>query len=139
MTRWADERGSVTAFFTVMTMSLILCAGLVLDGGRMLADRRALSDLAGSAARAGAQAVSLDELRTTGRSALDRAGAIAAAQAYLSAEGHTGTIDVAGDVITVTLTGTTSMVILGLVGLGDRTLTVTESARTVRGVSGGTT
>ena len=68
MSRMSDERGSITAFFAVLSVALILCAGLVLDGGRLLAERRTLSDLAAGAARAGAQAISIDALRSSGAS-----------------------------------------------------------------------
>jgi Flp pilus assembly protein TadG len=134
MRRWRDEQGSVTAFFAVITVALILCAGLVLDGGRLLAERRSLSDLAASAARAGAQAISIDDLRNSGASALDPTAAAEAARAYLTGEGETGDVLVAGDTVTVTVSHETPMVLLNLAGVAPRRVTATESARTVRGV-----
>jgi Flp pilus assembly protein TadG len=139
MSRWHDERGSITAFFAVLTVALILCAGLVLDGGRLLAERRSLSDLAAGAARAGAQAISIDDLRASGASTLDPAAATEAARAYLAGEGETGTVLVHGDTVTVTVSHETSMVLLDLAGVGPRQVTATESARTVRGVETGDT
>lgn len=129
------QDGQVTAFVVIMVVTLLLCAGLVIDGGRILAARRQAADVAAGAARAGAQAVSLDELRATNRQVLDPARAEAAASAYLAQAGRAGTVSVAADTVTVRVKITTPMVILGIAGLVDRTVTGTESARTVRGVS----
>jgi len=42
--RRLDERGQVTAFVVVITMALILCAGLVIDGGLTLAAKVQATD-----------------------------------------------------------------------------------------------
>ena len=128
------EEGQVTPFVTLLVVALLLCAGLVVDGGRILAARRQADDLAGSAARAGAQAVSLDELRATNRQVLDPARARAEAEAYLAQAGTTGEVEVVGDTVRVTVRRTTPMVILGIAGVIDKTVTGVGVARTVRGV-----
>ena len=129
------EAGQVTAFVVIVALALLLCAGLVVDGGRILAARRQAADVAAGAARAGAQEVSVDELRTSNRQALDPGRARAAARAYLDQAGRAGTVEVAGDAVTVRVEITTPMVILGVAGLVDRTVAGTETARSVRGIS----
>lgn len=136
MTTVGNERGQVTAFAVAMVLTLLLCAGLVVDGGRILAARRQAGDVAMGAARAGAQEVSDDPLRETGRVNLDPARARAAAEAYLSQAERRGTVAVTGDAVTVRVQVRTSMVILGLAGVADRTLSRTETARAVRGING---
>lgn len=133
MKRRADD-GQVTPFVVLLTVALLLCAGLVVDGGRILTARREAADVAGGAARAGAQAVSVDELRASGRQVLDPGQARAEAEAYLAQAGRTGDVEVSGDTVRVTVRETTSMVILGIAGLVDRTVSGTGVARTVRGV-----
>lgn len=129
------DGGSISAFLVVMAMTLVLVAGLVLDGGRMLAARREVQDVAQNAARAGAQAVSLSAARN-GVTTIDTAQASAAASSYLALTGHTGTSQVAGDTITVTVTDTVPMLLLSLAGIPSRTTSAVEQARIVQGVSG---
>lgn len=136
MTTIDDERGQITAFAVAMVLTLLLCAGLVIDGGRILAARRQAGDVALGAARAGAQEISVEPLRETGRLNLDPARARAAAEAFLAQAERHGTVAVAGDAITVRVEVRTSMVILGVAGVSDRTVSRTEIARSVRGVSG---
>ena len=128
------EEGQVTPFVTLLAVALLLCAGLVVDGGRILAARRQAADVAGGAARAGAQAVSVDELRATNRQTLDPGRARADAEAYLAQAGAKGEVDVEGDTVRVTVHQTTPMVILGIAGLVDKKVTGVGVARTVRGV-----
>jgi Flp pilus assembly protein TadG len=130
------DDGQVTPFVVIMTVTVLLCAGLVIDGSRILAARRQAADVAAGAARAGAQAVSVDELRATNRHVLDPGRARDAAYAYLELTGRPGTVEVAADTVTVHVEITTPMVILGVAGIVERTVTGTESARTVRGVTG---
>lgn len=117
------ERGQVTAFVVMFTLVLFFVAGLVVDGGFMLAAReRAINDAEG-AARAGAQAIDLAEYRSSGKVVLDRPAAVAAANAYLSKSGATGTANATGNTVTVDLRRDQSLRILGLV-LGTDTVTV---------------
>jgi len=52
-----DQRGqSVTVFFTVVVMALLLVCGLVIDGGRQAAATREAQSVAAAAARAAADA-----------------------------------------------------------------------------------
>lgn len=135
MARHIREDGSISAFLVVIALTLVFVAGLVLDGGRMLATRREVQDVAQNAARAGAQAVDLSAARS-GAATIDPGQASAAADSYLALAGHTGTTQVTGDTVTVTVTDTVSMTLLSLAGIGSRTTTAVESARTVQGVTG---
>ncbi|MGH9118042.1 MAG: pilus assembly protein TadG-related protein [Acidimicrobiales bacterium] len=58
-----DDRGAVTAFAIVFTVTVIFVFGLVWDGGRLLAAQRQADNQAASAARAAAQAIDIDALR----------------------------------------------------------------------------
>jgi Flp pilus assembly protein TadG len=131
----ADERGQVTAFVALITLSLLLVVGLVLDGGFILATKRQVDNEAAAAARAGAQEVSTEVLRASGRSELDERRAEAAALDYLAAIGRTGTATAIGDTVTVEVTASRSLLILGVAGLRDVTVTGSGRARAARGVT----
>lgn len=135
MRRLRDEAGTVTAFVAVAAMGLVLMAGLVTDGAGALAAKREAIDQANAAARAGAQAIDESRLRASRVVLLDPGRAATAAQQYLAATGHTGTVSVQGDRVVVTVRVAYRPQILGLVGVGTRTLAGTGSARPVRGVS----
>lgn len=122
---WSDERGSITAFVAVVATALVMVAGMAYDGGQILvAQSRARSD-ADKAARAGAQRVDTDHLRTTGETILNPPEAEAAAQEFLTRSGVTGTVTVDGASVTVTVTAVQPMRILPV---GDRTIVATETA-----------
>jgi hypothetical protein len=102
-----------------------MVAGLAYDGGQIVTAQATARDLAANAARAGAQEVDLDELRATGRAALDIDAASQAAEDYLAHTGHRGTIAVNGPSITVSVHVVQPMLILPL---PDRTVTATDTA-----------
>jgi Flp pilus assembly protein TadG len=125
----------VTALVTIVVPALLSVAGLVLDGGQLLAERRQLRDLANGAARAGAQAVSVDALRGTGRAMIDHAAAEAAASAFLAEAGEDGEVTVEGNVVRVVVRGDVELLLLQLVGVDRREVTGRGEARLARGVS----
>ena len=129
-----EERGSLTAFFVLLVVAFLLVAGLVYDGGALLTARRDVADAAQDAARAGAQAVDVAAVRA-GTPTLAPDAAVTAARAWLAAEGHTGTVTVAGDTVTVTVTDTVQLTLLSLAGLSARTVSAVEQARIVSGVT----
>ena len=134
--RRLDERGQVTAFVVVITMALILCAGLVIDGGLTLAAKVQATDEAQAAARAGAEAINLATYRSTGTVVLDPTLATDAAEHYLASTGDLGQVDVMGDVVTVTVEKTQPTQILGVVGLHATTVSASAHATAVRGITG---
>jgi hypothetical protein len=113
-TRRGGEDGTVTAFVVVFTLALILMAGLVLDGGLTLAAKT--------------QAIDLATFRATGHITLDPAQATTDADNYLAAAGHTGTVEVNGDQVTVTVSITQPMQILSIAGINHLTVTGTGTA-----------
>jgi len=128
MTSREQERGAMSTFLAVIFLSLLMAAGLVVDGGRKIIALREASHLADNAARAGAQAVDLDILRSTGTIALDRVQATTRASDYLVATGQTGDVAVAGDTVTVTVSLTVDPVLLPV---DTFVVTATEAAAAV--------
>jgi len=134
--RRRDEAGMVTAFVVVITLALVLFIGLVLDGGYTLAARREAIDEADGAARAAAQSV--DPLtRTSHQTVLDSGQAQAAVDLFLIPTGHQGRAVVNGDLVTVTISFSQPLYILGAGGLFSITVTGHGSARAVPGVQTG--
>ena len=129
----------VTAFVVTMTMVLLLLAGLVVDGGAVLAARRQAVDVAEQAALAGAQGIRVADVRTGREPTLDPALATAAAEAYLEEVGRDGVVQVVGNVVRVTVSIPRPMLILGVAGVRDVTVTGRASARNARGVTTGDT
>ena len=80
----------------------------------------------------GAQAIDTDEYHLTGIPTLDPAAANQAAQAYLDATGHVGTVAVEGATVTVTVSLSVPTRFLP----GPFNVTATESATAVFGVEG---
>lgn len=132
--RRGDDCGQVTAFVVVFTMALVFVAGLVVDGGVLLTTKRQAMNIAEQAARAGAQGLSIDQLRSTGVQALDPQSAADTAHRYLAAAGYRGDVAVAGNRVTVSVAIRRRPLILGLGGLGAVTVTGHAVARNARGV-----
>ena len=128
-----DESGMVTAFVVIFTLALLAMAGLVLDGGLALAAKVQAIDDAQAAARAGAQAIDIPLYRATGQVTLDPGEAVADAHRYLTASGHTGTVAVTGDQVTVTVSVTQPTQILSIVGVDQLTVSGTGSATAQQG------
>ncbi|MGH8983549.1 MAG: pilus assembly protein TadG-related protein [Acidimicrobiia bacterium] len=133
------ERGSISALVLVVAVVLLISGGLVIDGGAILAARREAIATADAAARAGAQALEEEALRSTGTPVLDPALAHAAANAHLAATGHSGGVAAEGARVTVTVSITQPMQVLGVAGIGSKTVTGTSTVRAVRGVTTGET
>ena len=127
----------VTVFVVTMTMALLLVAGLVIDGGAVLAARRQAIDVAEQAARAGAQAIRIADVRTGAEPALDPVSAAQAAEAYLDAVGRHGRVEVTGDKIEVVVSVDQRMLVLQIAGVGDVTVTGRAQARNARVVATG--
>jgi Flp pilus assembly protein TadG len=132
-TRRSDDRGVVTAYVAIVATGLIFVAGMVYDGGQIINTYLEASDLAGNAARAGAQATSAAELYRSGTVRLEPADAEERASAFLARAGHpgSGSVTVDGDEVTVTVTLEQTSHILPL---GPRSMEATASATAVRGV-----
>ena len=135
------DRGSVTAFFAISALGLLVLLGLVADGGAKLRATQQATAIAAEAARAGGQA--LDTAAATAGSSghVDRTQAVQAAQHYLSAAGATGTVEVSTDRtrLTVTVTRSAPTAFLSLIGIDQLTVTAHAQAVLVVAITGGGT
>lgn len=135
MSRLHDQRGSVTAMWAILALALLVLGGLVYDGGRVLTARREANNLARQAARAGAQQLDEDSIRV-GNPTLESTAAEAAAREYLARREVTPlAVEVLDSTVTVTVELVQPTPLLALVGIDERTVTSTASARSARGVS----
>ncbi|MFC4463967.1 pilus assembly protein TadG-related protein [Streptomyces xiangluensis] len=130
-----DQNGQVTPFVVILAVAIVMFAGLVLDGGLALAAKiRAIGE-AQQAARAGAQALDLAAYRNSGTVRLDPDQVHTLAQRHLASTSDTGTVTVADDTVTVTVTAHQQTQLLGLLGLDSLTVTGTGSAHPARGIT----
>lgn len=126
---FAQERGAVSTFLAVIALALLMAAGLAIDGGRKVNALREASHVADNAARAGAQAVDLDTLRTTGELLLVPDQATDRVDQYLASLGYTATEVVVNDAeVTVTVDITVDPVLLPT---GPMTVSATETATAI--------
>jgi len=100
--RAAGDHGLATIWTISAAVACLFMVGLVLDGGTVLRARSSSFDLAGEAARAGAQQLDQPAL-AQGRVVIDPEAARAAALEWLATRDTTGTVTVDGDVVTVTV------------------------------------
>jgi hypothetical protein len=140
LTRFRDrfgepEAGMVTAFVVVFTLAILVMAGLVLDGGLALSAKVQAIDDAQAAARAGAQAIDIPLYRSTGQITLDPTQATVDAERYLTGAGKTGTVQVAGEQVTVTVTISQPTQLLSLAGIDHITVTGSGTATAEQGAN----
>lgn len=128
------DEGSITVFVVVLTAALLAMAGLVVDGGHALAARQEAGSAAEQAARAGADAIERDSLRTGGPLRVDPSAATAAVHRYLDARGHDGKAVVSGDAVTVTVRVSRATAILSAVGIDTLAATATATAHGLTGI-----
>jgi Flp pilus assembly protein TadG len=120
----------------VLAVALLALGALVFDGGQILTARREANNLARQAARAGAQQLDVAQARA-GTFTLDPAAADAAARAYLTDQGISpASVRVIGDRVEVTVVLVQPTRLLSILGIEERTVTATASARAARGVTG---
>ena len=133
-----DDRGSVTLFFAVAVVGLLVLLGLVVDGAAKVRAVQRADTLAAEAARAGGQAIALPPTIAGERPRADPAAALAAARAYLAGNGVDGTATVAsgGRRLDVTVTTSSPTVFLGLIGVTTMTAHGHASATLAFGITG---
>ena len=132
--RPCGDDGGVTVFVVIIATALLAMAAISVDGGYVLAARERAHSAAAQAARAGANAVNTDSVRTGG-SDINPAAAVAAAQAVLAKDNLIGTVTVTGGQVDVAVTTTTQTVMLGIVGINSLTVHASAAARDVDGVT----
>jgi Flp pilus assembly protein TadG len=135
------ERGSVTVFFAISILGLLLLLGLVADGGAKLRATQQAAAIAAEAARAGGQALDTADATAGLTGHVDRTAAVQAANDYLAATGATGTVTVSDDRtrLTVTVTRSTPTVFLSLIGISHMNVTAHAQAVLVGAITGGGT
>jgi len=133
------DRGSITAYLLIMTVALVVLAGLVLDGGAALTAHGTAADTAQQAARAGADTLDEQSLRASAPAGLttNPAAAREAAAAVLAAADVTGDITVTATAVTVTARATTPTAILAIVGIDQVGGTATATAIPLHGTTTG--
>jgi Flp pilus assembly protein TadG len=126
-----DERGSASIWaILVIAGAFTVLLGLVVDGGRVIDARIAASRAAAQAARVGADSLSSASVRD-GHDAINVEAAKSQAQNYLHDAGMTGTVSVSGDIVTVTVTGSSETQILGVIGIASFPIEESESAQAI--------
>jgi nanoRNase/pAp phosphatase (c-di-AMP/oligoRNAs hydrolase) len=123
-----SDRGVVTAFVLGLVLAFVLLAGLAVDSGRLVAAHVTAGDHAENAARAGAQEVTLVRL---GWRLVDPRRATATARAYLDAHGLDGDVTADFRGVTVTVRVRQATTLLRLVGIEEREVSSTRTARLV--------
>ena len=126
MHRLHEQDGAISVLVAVLAVALLAVAGLAYDGGQIIRAGAHARDIAGAAARAGAQQLASEQVHA-GRASLDPDAAHQQATGFLTATGTSGTVEVTDTHIRVTVTVTQPMRILPL---PDRQITVTAVSST---------
>ena len=133
-TRSQRQAGQVTLFLAGCSLGLVLLAGPSVDGGRIIGAREQAWDEAQEAARAGADALSVADLRGQGETVVDIAAAQEAVATYMTATGDTAVVTFgAGD--TVTVTSVVQPYLLSLAGINKVPVTGTATAQAEEGTA----
>lgn len=132
------ERGSISVFAVIIAAVLILVAGLCIEGGRVLTARATMTDHAEQAARAGAQHLADNGVRSQGTVVLDQPAASAAARQYLTGVGQSSgsTVSVTARTVVVTVERDVPTTMLRMVGMSSVRVTATGEARVAVGIHG---
>lgn len=135
--RARDERGSISIWLVTASFLMILLVGLAVDlGGQVHAQQRA-HHLAAQAARAGADRVQASPAIEGHELRVSTVTARAAAADYLAAAEVDGSVVVVGGhTVRVQVHDTYTPVFLGVIGLGERTVTGDATARIIRTLGG---
>ena len=120
----------MSAMVVCLIMATMSLAGLAYDGGRVVSTYMQMSDAAQNAARLGGQ--QLVGIRN-GHPHIDEGLATSAMRAYLVVRGLTGSFDIQGTRATVVVSTKVPMRILGIIGVGERTIRVNRTVDVVDG------
>jgi Flp pilus assembly protein TadG len=126
--------GNASIILVLITPAIFGVAGLVVDGGRALNARQHAANQAEQAARAAADAVDVDAIRTGAGLAIDPLAARRAAERYLAGAGATGTVSLGPQSVTVTVKASTQTAFFAIIGVNHISVTGTATARPARGV-----
>ncbi|QCX82280.1 hypothetical protein C9F11_43505 (plasmid) [Streptomyces sp. YIM 121038] len=126
--RRARDGGSVTLYFIGFALVMLLLLAVLVDGGRLMMADADAEDIAAEAARAAGQEINGPDAITGVGTRADPQKAAAAARAFLTAAGATGSVRVAedGQSLTITVFATYRPLLLG--GFGYSSMQVTARA-----------
>lgn len=132
--RGRDERGAVTIWVLGLVFPMLLLGGLSLDLWRGFSERRSLAGIADAAAVAGANALDTDRLYATDEIRLDPGLAEELARANLASQLDDRSLDgwdvmATENSVTVRLTGTVDLTLLGMFYDQPWSIAVTATAR----------
>ena len=127
--RCRGDRGSLSVPALILIVALVVSFGLVADGGRALAERREVRGAAAAAARSGANMTNAEVVA----GALNPGLAAQRARDSLGLDGVTGSVSIAGNVVTVSATAHVDYILLP--GGGD--VHGQASAAPFRGITSG--
>lgn len=118
----------MTLYFIGFAVVMLLVLAVLVDGGRLMMADADADDIAAEAARAAGQKVNAGDAITGEGTRADPRKAVAAAQAFLADAGVTGSVRVAedGQSITITVHDTYDPLLLG--GFGYSRMPVTATA-----------
>lgn len=135
------DEGTVSVIIVLLTGALLALAALVWDGGRAITARQQAADLAEQAARAGADDLDLNAVRSTGADQLDVNAATTDACHYVEVAAPAATCDatVHDGEVTVHVTTRSPTAVLGLIGFHQFAAHGWASAHAQRGVVTGET
>jgi Flp pilus assembly protein TadG len=128
------DRGTISMFTAIFTLSVILLAGLLVDGGLAIHARQRAYDIAEQAARTGANDIDENVLRQTGKAQInpDRQAVCAKVDELVASYDSQATVDNcdrSDDQVTVTVHITVELQLLSIVpGFHAFSMTGTASA-----------
>lgn len=129
----------MSVFVVGLAVVLFGVAGLAIDGGRVINAKDRAYDVAEQAARAGANEIDVETLRTSGQVVLRPGDARAAAANYVGKySGYTldGPIGTTATTVTVSLKATIPTTLLSLVNIDNIDIAGTATASAVTGING---
>lgn len=129
-----DESGFAAMWTATIAVAILAFAGVVIDAGYALDARRGADRTAEQAARLAVDQIDTDSLYSgKGQVEVDPVAAQQAASQYLHERGVTGSVQVSGDTVTVTVNDYQRSSILGAVGINGFHVEGSASARTFDG------
>ncbi|MEG9553056.1 TadE/TadG family type IV pilus assembly protein [Streptomyces fimicarius] len=125
------DRGSMSLFFAVTTVGLLMVMGLVVDGGGALNAADRATSLAQEAARTAGQQIDPAQATEGTAITIDPDAAVGAAQDYLAAAGVQGDVRVTegGQSLSVTVHDSYNTYFAQFVGMGTIHVTGTATAQ----------
>lgn len=129
--RHGEDRGSLSPFFAVMALGIIMIMGLLVDGGGALNATNKATGLAQEAARAAGQQLNVPAAVQGTEITVDPDAAVAAAQDYLTAQNVTGNVTITdgGQRLEVTVHDTYTTLFAQFVGRSTISVSGTAHAR----------